>query len=171
MAVGSACALSFSRCYGADGGEMSPSSLNATRLWSIPCHNSAHAHCEPDEELSVPLWCSKLQADVAQSTGTSRNAEYAGGGSSPPKHAARTSSRHGAMQLKRAKATCGRVISPTRPCRAPQHGTVRRSPASASRPVNISGRGGPARINALHSKLGKRRSPPLSHSSPPASAH
>ena len=31
---------SLSRCYGADGGEMSPSSLEATR-WSVPWHSSS----------------------------------------------------------------------------------------------------------------------------------
>jgi transposase len=36
MAGGSAPALSLSRCYGADGGEMSPSSLKSTRRRSIP---------------------------------------------------------------------------------------------------------------------------------------
>src|SRR4051812_17002899 len=37
---GSASATSLSRCYGADGGEMSPSSLEATR-WSVPWHSSS----------------------------------------------------------------------------------------------------------------------------------
>src|SRR5260221_238660 len=40
MPGGSASALSLSRCYGADDGEMSPSSFKAARRWSIPCHNS-----------------------------------------------------------------------------------------------------------------------------------
>jgi len=38
-------------------------------------------------------------SDVTQSAGTSRNAADAGGGSSPAKHASRTSSRHGATAL------------------------------------------------------------------------
>src|ERR1700731_1823310 len=42
---------------------------------------------------------SKLQTDVAQSAGTPRHTGYAGGGSSPSKHASRTSSRHGAIAL------------------------------------------------------------------------
>ena len=52
-----------------------------------------------EEDAKRPNRYSKLQTDVAQSAGTPRHTGYAGGGSSPSKHASRTSSRHGAIAL------------------------------------------------------------------------